>query len=111
MRDVYPDHHRLMMDNDPKHTSIKAKAFLQAKSINWWKTPAELPDFNPIENLWHEVKEYLRRDVKPTTKDELIGGIQGFWKTVDVPKCIKYIRHLKKVIPKAIEVNGEPTGY
>ena len=111
VRDVYPDHHRLMMDNDPKHTSIKAKAFLQAKSINWWKTPAESPDFNPIENLWHEVKEYLRRDIKPTTKDELIGGIQEFWKTVDVPKCIKYIRHLKKVIPKAIEANGEPTGY
>ena len=33
-----------MQDNDPKHTS---------KGIEWWKTPAESPDLNPIENLWH----------------------------------------------------------
>lgn len=108
---VYPDHHRLMMDNDPKHTSKKAEVFMTEKSINWWKTPAESPDFNPIENLWHEVKEFLRREIKPKTKEELISGIQEFWRTVDVAKCQKYIGHLKKVVPKAIEVKGEPTGY
>ena len=29
----------------------------------------------PIENLWHELKEYIRRVVKPKTKDELVNGI------------------------------------
>ena len=100
-----------MMDNDPKHTSRKANSFLHEKSIHWWKTPPESPDFNPIENLWHKAKEYLRREKKPTTKEELIKGIQEFWGTVDVAKCRRYIGHLRKVIPKAIELNGEPTGY
>ena len=108
---VYPDGHKFMQDNDPKHASNMAKDWLQEKSVNWWKTPAESPDLNPIENLWHELKEFIRREVKPKTKDELIQGIQRFWGTVDRAKCLKYIGHLRKVIPKVIEVEGAATGY
>lgn len=107
----HPISHRFMQDNDPKHTSVMAKDFFSRHRVNWWRTPAESPDMNPIENLWHELKEYIRREVKPTIKQELIDGINHFWSTVDVHKCHRYINHLKKVLPKAIEVNGEPTGY
>ena len=106
-----PNSHRFMQDNDPKHTSRVAKAFFASNNINWWKTPPESPDMNPIENLWHELKEFIRGQVKPTTKDELIDGILKFWDMVDVHKCSRYINHLKKVLPKVIEVGGEPTGY
>ena len=57
----FPDSHRFMQDNDPKHTSIYAKDYLVNNGINWWKTPAESPDLNPIENLLHELKEFSRR--------------------------------------------------
>ena len=59
---------RFMQDNAPRHTSRKEKEFFDANSINWWKTPPESPDCNPIENLWHKLKEYIRREVKPHTK-------------------------------------------
>ena len=58
--------------------------------------PAESPDLNPIEDMWHELKEYIRREVKLKTKEELIDGIKAFWSTVDIEKCRKYIRHLLK---------------
>ena len=103
--------HRFMQDNDPKHISHYVADFLDLNCINWWKTPPESPDFNPIENLWHELKEYVRREVKPKTKAELIEGIKSFWATVTVEKCTKYIRHLHKVILRAIELNGDATGY
>lgn len=106
-----PNVHRFMQDNDPKHTSRAAKDFFESHDVNWWRTPPESPDMNPIENLWHELKEFLRREVKPRNKDELIEGIQSFWEDVDVFKCRRYIDHLKKVLPRVIEVNGEPTGY
>ncbi len=78
MNEVYPDG---QADNDLKHTSIHAREWLIKNSINWWRTPAESPDLNPIENLWHELKEYIKREVKPT---KLVNGIKAFWKTVDV---------------------------
>jgi hypothetical protein len=100
--------HRFMQDNDPKRTSRHAQNFYSQSGINWWHTPAESPDLNPIENLWYELKEYIRREVKPTTKLQLVNGINSFWATVDENKCCRYINHLRKVMPK---VNGEATGY
>ena len=107
----FPNTHRFMQDNDPKYTSIHAQEFLKQKNINWWKTPAESPDLNPIENLWHELKEFIRGEVKPKTKQELIDSILQFWETVTVDKCNKYINHLNKVIPRGIELEGAATGY
>lgn len=111
IHNTFPDSHRLMQDNDPKHTSKKAGKFFEDEGINWWKTPPESPDMNPIENLWHELKEFIRREVKPHSKSELISGITQFWDTVCAAKCCKYIYHLRKVIPKVIAVNGAATGY
>ena len=67
-----------MQDNDPKHTSRHAAGFMADNDVNWWKTPPESPDCNPIECLWHELKEYMRREVKPTTKEQLVEGIKAF---------------------------------
>ena len=69
------------------------------------------PDLNPIENLWHELKEFIRQEVKPKTKQELIDGIKGFWGTVSVNKCQKYIGHLRRVIPAVIQCEGSAAGY
>ena len=100
--EVYPDGHKFMQDNDPKHTSRHARQWIEDNGVNWWRTPAESPDMNPIENLWHELKEYIRREAKPKTKDELVDGISNFWATVDANKCRKYIGHLRKVLPAVI---------
>ena len=108
---MFPASHRLMQDNDPKHVSHYAQEYMERSDINWWKTPAESPDLNPIENLWHELKEYIRRETKPTTKDQLTEGTVKFWETVSKEKCNRHINHLKKVIPRVIELKGDATGY
>ena len=87
----YPRGHRFMQDNDPKHTSRLARSFFEHNSVNWWKTAPESPDLNPLENVWHELKEFIRREAKPRTKAELIQGIKDFWRTVDKDKCTRYV--------------------
>jgi len=103
--------HRFTQDNDSKHVSHRAQSFFEEKNINWWRTPPESLDLNPIENLWHELKEYLRAKVKPRNLAELKAGIKAFWLTVSPQKCLKYIHRLDKVIPRVIELQGEATGY
>ena len=113
IREKLPEH-RFMQDNDPKHTSRRAKAFFEEKNINWWQTLLpESPDLNPIEDLWHELKFFLESKVKPRNKQELVNGIKKFWKKKVAPeKCEKYIDHvLHKAIPAVVEPQGTATKY
>ena len=84
VRTVYPYGHHFMQDNDPKHTSKLEESFLRSNGINWWKTSPKSPDLNPIENLWHKLKRYLRREFKLRNEDELIDGVVQFWNSVSV---------------------------
>ena len=103
--------HRLYQDNDPKHTSKYISDFFTENGIVWWKSPPESPDLNPIENIWGSLKQYLRTQYKPHNLEELKQGIMAFWSTLTPQVCEKYISHLHKVIPKVVEMNGNPSGY
>ena len=54
---------------------------------------------------------YIRREAKPRIKQQLVDGIKHFWATVTVEKCTRYVCHLRKVIPKVIELEGAATGF
>lgn len=111
IHEVFPDGHRLYQDNDPKHASHYISDFFEEHQVNWWVSPPESPDLNPIENIWGSMKQYLRNHFKPRTLSELKVGIQEFWVTLTPEVCSRYIGHLHRVIPKVIEVGGSPSGY
>ena len=48
-------HFIFQQDNDPKHTSGLAKAWLKKNKIELLPCPAFGPDMNPIEHLWDEL--------------------------------------------------------
>ena len=85
--------------------------FIKENNINYWPTPAESPNLNPIEMVRHELKHHIRKRVKPSIKDELVSGILEFWRTVDWQKCVQHIDHIQKVIPIIIEREGKASGH
>ncbi|KAJ8027043.1 Transposable element Tc1 transposase [Holothuria leucospilota] len=111
-RKLFPEGFRLMQDNDPKHSSLFDRRYMEEAGIHWWKTPPESPDLNPIEKLWNELKTFLRKEHKPRCKEDLVNGILKFWKERVTPaKCRKYISNLRKAILAFVENRGKATEY
>ena len=95
-------------DNDPKHTSRLAREIFAWENINWWRTPPESPDLNPMERVWSHMKQFLTYTVRPRKKQELVDGIKLFWhQKLTIPQCRKYINHIWKVIPVLVAKHGE----
>ena len=100
-----------MQDSEPKHTRKLAKAYLEEQSINWWHTPANSADINLFEHVWAELKQYVARRIMLLTKSKLVKGIVTFWsRRMTKVKCIKYINHVQKVLPKVEAKKGCITG-
>jgi len=115
IRSKFPNHHKFQQDNDPKHRSNFIKKFLEDNNIEWWKTPAESPDLNPIEKVWGSMKNYLRnkhfRKLENRNFEGLKQGIKAFWQTLTPKVCRKYIRHIHKIMPIVIQNKGDATGH
>lgn len=111
LKEKFPDGHRFMQDNDPKHTSRLAKAYLEDQQATGGVHLPVSADINPIECVWAELKHYIARKVKSLTKADLVRGIVQFWSRRMTPaKCRMYIRHTHKVLPKVVAKNGCITG-
>lgn len=98
-------------DGAPAHT---------AKSITTWLTDCGVPfikdwpgnssDLNPIENLWHIIKQHLRgRDV--STIPKLEAAIHDAW--IDIPST--HLHNLAAPLPRCLKAvlksKGHPTKY
>ena len=51
------------MDNDPSQTSAVAKKALKAIGAEMQVIPARSPDLNPIENLFHIVRNSIEAEI------------------------------------------------
>lgn len=56
----------VIIDNLRAHKCVKAKELIEAVGAKVSFLPVYSPDFNPIENMWSKVKEYLRAAKAPT---------------------------------------------
>ena len=53
----------VLQDGDPVQTSKQAQLAYDALNCSMFKIPPRSPDLNPIENIFHNVRNELRRDV------------------------------------------------
>lgn len=72
---------KFYQDNDPKHTAAKPKAWLKKNCPTLLNPPAQSPDLNVIENLWHQLDVNIRKH-QITSKDTLKTALMTEWNKI-----------------------------
>uniref|UniRef100_A0AAZ3QMB2 Tc1-like transposase DDE domain-containing protein n=1 Tax=Oncorhynchus tshawytscha TaxID=74940 RepID=A0AAZ3QMB2_ONCTS len=76
------------MDNDPKHTSKVVAKWLKDNKVKLLEWPSQHHDFNPIENLWAELKKRVQAR-RPTNLTQLHQLCQEEWTKIHPTNCGK----------------------
>jgi hypothetical protein len=99
-------------DNDPKHTSKKAKTWFQDNDFEVLKWPAQSPDINPIEHLWHYLKTRLDTYEEPAKSvTELWERVQTEWEAIPKEECRKLIESMPRRLAAVARAKGGYTKY
>ena len=99
-------------DNDPKHTSKKAKKCLEDLNMNVLEWPPQSPDLNPIEHLWDVLKRRLGSySTPPQGVHELWQRVEEEWRKISKEECLALIESMPQRIEAAIKAKGRNTKY
>jgi hypothetical protein len=100
-------------DGDPKHRSKSTIKWLKDNNVRYiddW--PAQSPDLNPIEHLWHHLKLKLSMyDTKAKGVHELWERVEKEWNSFTKDICRKYIDSMPSRIKAVIDASGGSTRY
>ena len=98
-------------DNDPKHKTKTALEWVRNKKINVLEWPSQSPDFNPIENLWHDLKIAVHQS-SPPNLTELEQFCKEEWANIGQSRCAKFIDTCNpNRLTAVIAVKGASTKY
>jgi hypothetical protein len=99
-------------DNDPKHTSKLANEWFVKEHIEVLPWPAQSPDLNPIEHLWHHLKLKLAKyEKKAKGIHELWERCDKEWNSFTTEECRKYIDSMPARVQAVLKEKGGHTFF
>jgi hypothetical protein len=99
-------------DNDPKHTSKKAKKWVEDHNITLLDWPAQSPDLSPIEHQWVHLKRELAKYPRaPTGVWELWKRVVEVWDAIPAEVCQNLIESMPRRLEAVIKAKGGHTKY
>ncbi|KAG2468483.1 TC1A transposase, partial [Polypterus senegalus] len=97
-------------DNDPKHTAMISKQWLQDNSVNVIEWSSQSQDLNPIEHLWRDLKMAVHRRF-PSNLMELEWCCKEEWAKLAKDRCAKLVASYLKRLEAVIAAKGALTKY
>jgi transposase len=82
----------VILDNLQPHKPQRVRELIEAAGAELLYLPPYSPDFNPIENMWSKVKQYLR-SAAARTLEALMEAVDAALRNVTVSDCVGFFRH------------------
>jgi transposase len=107
----------IMEDGAGYHQGVATQRRKQYQQDGWqgWGPgtwPANSPDLNPLENLWHLLRTNVKkRDPKPMRKEDLIEALKEEWEKLDIKKVNALIDSMPRRMKAVINAEGGTTHY
>ena len=113
LNDWFPDGNCVFMqDGAPCHTANLIKDFFNSIGLEVLPWPGNSPDMNPIEGIWHNLKDKVN-DVVSTNKCQLVERIIEVWHhNPDIlPLIANYYKSMPNRIKAPTKAKGDATKY
>ena len=110
-RDLFQADFLFQDDNAPCHRARKVMNWMEETKIQRLDWPAQSPDLNPIEYLWHILSKRVAEH-NPRTKRQLIEALIAAWHHLVQPQQLQRLVHSMPARCRlVIKHKGWPTRY
>lgn len=97
-------------DNDPKHTAYNVRQWIIFNTPHTLPSPPQSPDLNPIENIWHELEERIRKH-HISSKADLKRILLQEWNAIEPAVTCKLVHSMPDRLREVLKRKGLPTKY
>uniref|UniRef100_A0A4W6EP77 Tc1-like transposase DDE domain-containing protein n=1 Tax=Lates calcarifer TaxID=8187 RepID=A0A4W6EP77_LATCA len=87
-----------------------SESWFQTNKIKIMEWPAQSPDFNPIENLWDDIKNAVS-ELKPRNAEELWKVVKSSWTGIPVYRCQRLVDSRQHRCEAVLKNSGYTTKY
>ncbi len=100
----------MQQDKDLKHNSKSTSEWLKKNKIKVLEWQSQSPDLNPIEMLWHDLKQTIHAR-KPSNVAELKQFCKEEWAKIPPQRCERLIASYRKGLIAVVAAKCGTTSY
>jgi transposase len=105
---------RILMDNDGRHHNRRFKAYIGERGLQKPNAigflPANLPDLNPVENIFGVMKNFVY-DLNPSTLQELRLAVIDAWESIPNETLRNLFASMPGRMQTVVDKNGDRIKY
>lgn len=98
----------VVQDSAPLYTAKAIRAEFHSKGLELIKWPVQLPELNPIENIWSLLKYKIGLHF-PTAQDKVVEAAQSEWSRLTASEISRCCQSMRQRCQAVVDAKGCPT--